>query len=518
MAANPKQKLISEAPLFRPSAERDFAMNTGSRTDDLSSEVSHQVVYCPPVRSKKSSDSKPQRRATVERKVILVASYDNSQHKETEARHESWCRSGPPTTGNLDFRVSSGSAWVPLNMRRMPSDNGHTSADCDVAVIGAGPYGLSAAVYLQRAGLRVKIFGEPMAFWAERMPRGMLLRSPRVASSIADPRSALTLDAYEAATGIEPSAPVPLSTFVSYGRWFQQQHESSLVRTPVAQVARSSAEFRLTLKDGVTLTSRRVVVAAGISAFRRQPEAFARLAPHHVSHCYEGRQISDFRGKRVAVVGAGQSALESAALLHEAGAEVEVIARAPKLRWIGQHSWLHGLGPLSSLLYSKHDVGPVGISRLVAYPKVLLRLPLSVRDRVRTRAVRPAGAPWLIERLASVKITTGQTVANAEPSGNEVRLTLHDGSERRVDHVLLGTGYRVDLRRYEFLSPNLLTSVRQCDGSPVLAAGCCSSVPGLHFVGAAAARSFGPLLYFVAGTEFASRELCSHVLRVPLNG
>jgi pyridine nucleotide-disulfide oxidoreductase len=393
-------------------------------------------------------------------------------------------------------------------------------ADCDVAVIGAGPYGLSAAAYLQSGGLCVRVFGEPMSFWADRMPQGMLLRSPRVASNIADPRSALTLRDYEAATGSQPAAPVPLSTFVSYGRWFREQLGSSLTltRTPVSHVARNHSGFKLTLKDGVKLTSRRVVVAAGIGAFRRTPEVFGRLTPLQLSHCYEGRAIGEFRSKRVAVVGAGQSALESAALLHEAGADVEVIARVPTLRWIGQHSWLHGLGPLSSLLYSKHDVGPLGISRLVAYPNVLFRLPLSVRDKVRTRAVRPAGAPWLVERLASVTMTTGQTIVAADPVGREVRLKLGDGTERRVDHVLLGTGYRVDLSRYEFLSPNLLAGVHQRDGSPVLAPGFRSTVPGLHFIGAAAARSFGPLLYFVAGTEFASRELSANILRNPLNG
>jgi len=95
----------------------------------------------------------------------------------------------------------------------------------------------------------------------------------------------------------------------------------------------------------------------------------------------------------------------------------------------------------------------------------------------------------------------------------EVVLKLDDGGERRVDHVLLGTGYDVDISRYGFLSPELVKSVCQLDGSPVLAGGLCSSIPGLHFVGATAARSFGPLLYFVAGTEFASRELVSHVAR-----
>src|SRR5213079_230240 len=50
---------------------------------------------------------------------------------------------------------------------------------CDVAIVGAGPYGLSAAAHLRAAnGLDVRVFGEPMSFWERHMPKGMLLRSP----------------------------------------------------------------------------------------------------------------------------------------------------------------------------------------------------------------------------------------------------------------------------------------------------------------------------------------------------
>jgi hypothetical protein len=197
--------------------------------------------------------------------------------------------------------------------------------------------------------------------------------------------------------------------------------------------------------------------------------------------------------------------------LHEANAQVEVIVRESHINWIGMHSWLHHMGPISSLLYSSHDVGPVGISRLVAYPKIVSAIPLKLRDRIRTRAVRAAGSRWLPERLKAVKIMIGRSVSQATALGDEVALKLDDGSERRVDHVLLGTGYQVDISRYDFLQPELVRDVKQFDGYPKLAGGFRSSVPGLHFIGATAARTFGPLLYFVAGTEFASRELVAHI-------
>ncbi|MGH9512764.1 MAG: NAD(P)-binding domain-containing protein [Terriglobales bacterium] len=388
-----------------------------------------------------------------------------------------------------------------------------TVSDIEVAVIGAGPYGLSAGAHLKAKGLPVRVFGEPMGFWAEKMPEGMLLRSPREASNISDPDHAFTLDAYEAASRTQPSAPVPIETFVEYGRWFRHQLNSDLDKRNVSRVDREGNGFRLALADGLAVRCSRVVIAAGIGSFCRKPVEFSNLPSDMVSHCYEGRKLREFSGRQVVVIGAGQSALESAALLHEAGAYVELIAKISELRWIGMHGWLHKMGPISSLLYSKHDVGPLGISRLVAAPRLVNKIPLKIRDKIRKRAVRPAGSRWLPARLEKVKVTTGCTISSASVFGNEVSLKLNSGRELRVDHVLLGTGYDVNIARYDFLSPEIVRNLAHLDGYPRLTGGFCSSVPGLHFIGATAARSYGPLLYFVAGTEFASRELISHISR-----
>ena len=67
--------------------------------------------------------------------------------------------------------------------------------------------------------------------------------------------------------------------------------------------------------------------------------------------------------------------------------------------------------------------------------------------------------------------------------------------------------------KYAFLPNDLVSKVRQFDGYPILDSGFCSSIPGLHFIGAPAARSFGPLLYFVTGTEFTSKQLTSRMVR-----
>ena len=104
------------------------------------------------------------------------------------------------------------------------------SVDCNVTIIGAGPYGLSSAAYLRAAGIETRIFGEPMSFWENQMPAGMCLRSNWGASHIADPKQELTLDAYCHQNGNHISKPIPLNRFVGYGQWYQRQAVPDLDR------------------------------------------------------------------------------------------------------------------------------------------------------------------------------------------------------------------------------------------------------------------------------------------------
>src|SRR5262249_14327586 len=120
-------------------------------------------------------------------------------------------------------------------------------------------------------------------------------------------------------------------------------------------------------------------------------------------------------------------------------------------------------------------------------------------------ALRPAGARWLMPRVSNIRISTGRSIASAVPGGRQVKVTLDDGQTREVDHVLLGTGYRVDMTKYPFLPSELAQSVTCTGGFPNLPAGFESSVPGLPFLGAPSAWSFGPLMYFVAGTDWAAK-------------
>jgi FAD-dependent urate hydroxylase len=385
--------------------------------------------------------------------------------------------------------------------------------DCDVAIVGAGPYGLSTAAHLRRpGGPAVRVFGDPMSFWRDRMPSGMLLRSPYVASNIADPDGELTLSDYRSATGHDFGAPVPLERFVDYGRWFRGQVAPDADTRWVSRLERQNGHFRLHVgDDGERVTAGQVVVAAGIAPFARVPDVFAGL-DGRVSHGSDHRDLSVFAGRRVLVVGGGQSALESAALLRENGASPEVLVRAPRIFYLRRVPVVHSLGPISRLLYAPPDVGPAGLSRLVATPACYRRFPRRWQDRWGVRAIRPAGAAWLCPRLEGVRITTGHVAASAAPADEGVEIKLDDGSRRHADHVLLATGYDVDITRYRFLAPDLLDAIVRRGGYPKLRSSFLTSVPGLRIVGAPAAWSYGPLMRFVAGTEFAAPRVARQLL------
>jgi len=389
------------------------------------------------------------------------------------------------------------------------------ATDCDVAIIGAGPYGLSAAAHLHAAdGLDIRIFGEPMSFWEEQMPRGMILRSPYVASNLADPERALTLDGYQEQTARQLPQPVALEQFVDYGRWFQQQSVpgAHVDQRRVLRIERNGS-FRLDLADGDSVRADRAIVAAGIMPFAWAPPEFRGLPAELASHSSTHRDLGHFRGRRVIVIGGGQSALESAALLRELGADVEVLVRRERIYFLRRaRGVLHRLGPITRAIFAPAEVGPAGVSRLVSAPDLYRRLPRSLQDRFTVRSLRPAGAAWLQERLEGVPMTFNARVVEAREQGGQVELTLADTSQRRADHILLATGYRVDIAGYGFLPHGLLDRIARVGGYPRLRPGFESSVPGLHFLGAPAAWSFGPLMRFVAGTEFAAPALTRAVL------
>jgi hypothetical protein len=403
-----------------------------------------------------------------------------------------------------------------------------SARNAQVAVIGAGPHGLSAVAYLRDSGIPTVAFGDSLAFWRDTMPGEMWLRSSPRASSISSPGGKFSLARWGEAAGRKIGRILPIGDFIDYGTWFADRVVPDLDRRMVVSARRRDAEFELTLSDGETLSVGRVVVAAGLGPFAYTPRLFRELPSALVSHASACVPFDAFAGKSVAVIGTGQSALESAALLAEAGSQVEILGRARAIVWLGGWSEANKNGERSVVPKTPAkqtwrartglhwrpaptEVGGRFSSWIGAAPDVVRHLPRAIRAPLTYRCIRPAGAGWLPGRLEAVEFTLGREVVSAREQDGHVLLSLDDGSIRSVDHVLLGTGYKIDVRAYPFLAGDLAAKLLTVEGSPRLRRGLESSIPGLHFVGAPAAESFGPVMRFVVGTAYTGPALAQGI-------
>ncbi|MBD0315739.1 MAG: NAD(P)/FAD-dependent oxidoreductase [Nitrospiraceae bacterium] len=399
-----------------------------------------------------------------------------------------------------------------------------------VAVIGAGPYGLAITAHLRAAGIETRTFGRAMEAWQRHMPRGMLLRTAWATNHIADPEHRLSLDRFWAGRQLERADPLPLAEFIQYGQWYQQQAVPDLDERRVTRIEPNGAGFWVRLNDGDSLHVSRIVVATGYCFFARRPPEFDAVPRDLASHTFEEPDLTRFAGRRVAIIGGGQSGFGSAALLQEAGAAVEMIVRQPTLSWIAEASgeepvgWakslyrsvLPHLGRARGLLLPKHGVGPPPFSWITARPGLVRRLPSSWRhwiNRWIDHRIIDRGSSWWPSRVRRVPMTLGRSVVSAVPEGGGLTITLNDGTVRRVDHALLATGYAVDVRRYPFFAPELVAAIHHNTGYPVLGPGFESSVKGLHFVGLAGQGTFGPMMNSIAGTQYAARAVTKFCVR-----
>jgi cation diffusion facilitator CzcD-associated flavoprotein CzcO len=382
----------------------------------------------------------------------------------------------------------------------------------DVAVIGAGPYGLALSAHLRSAGVDYRQFGIPMRLWKGTMPKGMFLKSQGFASNISDPDGTHTLEAFCKKTN-HPYAsyglPVSLENFVNYGQWFRAERGLEIEETTVTDVTPAGAGFELTVGGIDRVHARRVVVAIGVEAFAHVAEPLSALPSDLCTHSSAHQDLAVFNGQEVIVVGAGQSALETAALLHENGASVQVLVRKGTVAWNGTplapdrpllqrlREPESGLGSgLATWFYSNH-------------PELFRRLPSKTRVYRARTALGPAGAVWLRPRVEDqFPLLLGHTVTSATARDGRVRLTVaragQSSRELEADHVIAATGYRTDLHRLPFLSETLQSRLATLAGSPVVGRDYQSSVPGLYFVGTAVAPSMGPVMRFVFGTWHAA--------------
>jgi len=386
-----------------------------------------------------------------------------------------------------------------------------------VAIIGAGPYGLSIAAHLQARGIEFRIFGRPMHSWRASMPPGMFLKSEGFASRLYDPYGRFTLKRFCAEKGIfygDTTAPVSLETFVHYGLAFQEQFVPHVEEKMLVNLGRSSHDqYILQFDEGETILAARVVTAVGICYFSHLPAGLAHLPPDTFSHSSEHNDLSRFKGRDVSVIGGGAAALDLVASLHDAGAHVRLITRRSGLRfniptaqpWWKQWYPMSGLG--GGWRYQFYERAP----------RLFRRLPRELRACVVRTALGPAGGLAVKDRVERAPLLLGHSLRSAEFRDGLVRLRLlcHDGEECTLptDHVIAATGYRVDLRRLNFLSKSLRPELQSIDFMPVLSSDFQSSLPGLYFVGLSSAHTFGPVMRFLVGARYTARRLTRHLDR-----
>jgi thioredoxin reductase len=390
-----------------------------------------------------------------------------------------------------------------------------------VAVIGAGPYGLSIAAHLQAASIEARVFGDPMSAWRDHMPVGMYLKSTPRASSLSAPHPDSTLSHFNGDPAKDTdSYPIPVDEFIRYGTWFQERFVPHLEQERVAHVARDGDGFRVALESGEELNARSVVVATGHVASAYVPPELDDLvdgAPDPlgpVSHASQHRDPGAFAGREVAIVGAGQSALETAALLHEAGATVRVVVRGSRVLWGEPPDASESLG-FRRFVKPASNLGPGwSLYSFANAPHLFRRLPDPTRLRFVASVLGPSGAWWLRERVDGViPVVTGAPIEKARFDGARVTLESTRGVEFEADHVIAATGYRVDVDRFDILADDIRSRLARVGTAPRLDAGSESSTPGLFFTGLAAAPTFGPVLRFVAGTRFAARRVSRTIVR-----
>ena len=389
----------------------------------------------------------------------------------------------------------------------------------DVAIVGAGPYGLSIASHLSALGVDFRIFGVPMQTWRSHMPAGMHLKSDGSSSDLSDPDGALTLKSFCAQRGYDhhdTKKPVSLECFVEYGLAFQKRFVPELEAKLLISLEKLAEGFRLHFSDGETLVARRVVIAVGITHFRHLPDFLAGLAPELVSHSSQYGPVDDVVRRRVAVVGAGASALDLAALLHERGADVTVIARRSAIDF-------HG-APRDRPLWRRVARPTSGIGngwRLYAFstvPQLFRALPERLRRRQADTLLGPATGWFMKDRIVGrVPILTGHTPLSAVVREKRIHLNLSTANGARqelaVDHIIAATGYKIVLSRLPFMTEHLRSLIRMSGSAPVLSSSFESSVPGLFFVGPIAMYSFGPVVRFVYGAKYTARCISRYIAR-----
>jgi FAD-dependent urate hydroxylase len=388
----------------------------------------------------------------------------------------------------------------------------------DVLVIGAGPFGLSISAHLRNRGVEHTVVGRPMDTWRAHMPPGMFLKSEPYGSVISSTTQGYDIATYSSLHGfddyVDRVGPLSLERFLGYADWFADRLVPDIRDVTVKSVTPGDGGFHVEFAEESPVFARQVIVATGLLPYAYIPGELSGLPPDLMTHSSVYDRLDQFRGRRVAVIGGGQSSLQTGALLHELGADVQVIVRSRQVIWEEQ------IPPELRLIdYIRQPPSKLCEGwGCVFYdsPDAFRLLPESIRISKALTTLGPKGAWWLRDRVEGmVDVLTGHQVKSAQPQGSGVRLHL-DGPKRssiEADHVIAGTGFRIDVARLSFLSEEIQAGLVTRANCPLVNRAGESTVPGLYFAGAHTMVSLGPGVRFISGTHHTAAQLARSVAR-----
>eukprot|EP01098_Paradermamoeba_levis_P015614 TRINITY_DN8021_c0_g1_i1.p1 TRINITY_DN8021_c0_g1~~TRINITY_DN8021_c0_g1_i1.p1 ORF type:complete len:384 (-),score=-47.21 TRINITY_DN8021_c0_g1_i1:188-1339(-) len=363
-------------------------------------------------------------------------------------------------------------------------------------IVGAGPFGLGLAAYLQRRGYDYQLVGKPMEFWKQHMPQGMLLRSN--ANWYIDPDHQWTIEAFLTLHYPRwlPTTPISREQYIAYVDWFRQQAAIPVTPAYVQRLLQDERSFTAELTNGHTIQAQNVVLATGFQHFAFYPDKLTAILPAgRFQHTCDAVNMDAYRGKRILLVGGRQSAFESAALLREAGAQhIHISYRHETPRFeVADWSWVETI--------VEHMAGqPDWFRSLSSEQQEYYRYKLWAEGRLKVE-------PWLEKRICQPEVSLHprtEVVSVSQQADHSLRIGLSCGKQIDLDDVLLATGYQVNVTRLPFLSASIQKALTTQSGYPLLDLQFQSSVPGLYFSSFAAGQSFGPFFGFTVGVRTAA--------------
>jgi cation diffusion facilitator CzcD-associated flavoprotein CzcO len=182
-----------------------------------------------------------------------------------------------------------------------------------------------------------------------------------------------------------------------------------------------------------------------------------RELPNHLAtHTYFLSDYNDFRGKEVAVIGGGASAIESGALIHEAGGSAQLFVREAEAKFATRTPEVR---PFIERIREPLTVMGSGRKHLVLQhlPLIIHFLPEPRRIPFVKHYLGPSAPWWIKDRvIGKVPIHVRSEIISALVVGDRVRFTVRDDRhlvrELEVDRVIAGTGYTAELARLPFVS------------------------------------------------------------------